>query len=111
MTGVQTCALPILLVELEPQADDPIKASDKTTGEWIGWGFEERDRLGTYGTWEEVHNRLSVRSVSATSQEAPSATTQADADTHAAVDASQLNLWKGTSALLDDLQHASLALI
>ena len=52
-----------------------------------------------------------MRSVSATSQEAPSATTQADADTHAAVDASQLNLWKGTSALLDDLQHASLALI
>ena len=101
----------IWLVELEPQADDPTKASDKTTGEWIGWGFEERDRLGTYGTWEEVHNRLGVRSVSATSQEAPSATTQADADTHAAVDASQLNLWKGTSALLDDLQHASLALI
>ena len=101
----------IWLVELEPQADDPTKASDKTTGEWIGWGFEERDRLGTYGTWEEVPNRLGVRSVSATSQEAPSATTQADADTHAAVDASQLNLWKGTSALLDDLQHASLALI
>ena len=101
----------IWLVELEPQADDPTKASDKTTGEWIGWGFEERDRLGTYGTWEEVHNRLGVRSVSATSQEAPSATTQADADTHAAVDASQLNLWTGTRALLDDLQHASLALI
>jgi hypothetical protein len=56
------------MAELEPKADDASQPSDTVKGgKWFDWGFEERSRNDTTGTWEEWHEKVGLRSPSTTS--------------------------------------------
>ena len=75
----------IYMQELLPDADDPTKASNTPTGGWLEWAFEEKDRLGTYGAWDEVHTHIGIRSVTiVTAETAP------------------IDLWHGSRLLVED---------
>ena len=50
------------MAELEPKADDASQPSDTVKGgKWFDWGFEERSRNDTTGTWEEWHEKVGLR--------------------------------------------------
>ena len=55
------------MAELEPKADDPSQPSDTVKNGWPTWGFQERSRNDTTGTWEEWHEKVGLRSPSTTS--------------------------------------------
>ena len=55
------------MAELEPKADDASQPSDTVKNGWPTWGFQERSRNDTTGTWEEWHEKVGLRSPSTTS--------------------------------------------
>lgn len=87
----------IYMQELLPDAGDPTKASNTPTGGWLEWAFEEKDRLGTYGAWDDVHTHIGIRSVTAEATEAAEAAEAPPSYTASAVD-----LWHGSRLLVDD---------
>ena len=102
------------LMELEPDATNPNQAGTTEKGKWIEWGFEERSRYGTTDQWTEFHNKVGMRSHNVTSHTLNEHEVFDSGDSqHGGAPAStashstrMLDVWHGTSSLLDDHHHS-----